>query len=658
MEEYFVKLSKDGFGLYTFESPNKVIDHVKNNEDHEWFYSTFYYNKNQIDLIESNKRATGKYVVAGIHDLVTKELWFDFDGENDLQQAKADSLTICQRLIDKGFNQNSLQIWFSGGRGFHVIVKTNGLFTPKQVRSICNELANGLTTFDSTMYDAPQLLRAPFSRHGETHLYKIPLTLEDLNSLTIEEIKVSAKSISDYNFSEVLDYFQSSNVPEGLIKEIPEETSNKDITVLSDELDLTNKPKFLSNCRYALQQGFFKEGERNTALLCLASTYKSLGFDLDITYRMLKGVAEIQSKRNNQDRYDDTEIYNNICLQVYGPTWKGGTYTCREPGNWLHGYCKKLGSKRCDHKNEEDKKPKTIIEITSSFKHYVQNIDKNTIKTGIPSIDKNVFISTGANVGVIGAAGSGKTAIALNILENTSKENVLSVFASLDMAKNRMYEKAMYKVTGMTREKLYEAFQNGKEQELVKKLDESFRNVMFFSKSSPTVQDIREYILDVQDLRGEKVKLVMLDYFERVTSDISDDTQASKRVAGELQDLVNDLDIALISLVQPNKNALYGGPDQPIYDYTKIKGSSYLYQSFRIIMSLWRPFYNPKDFSKDHFLQMAVLKNDLGELSEFGFNWNGKRGLITELDDHQYYELQNLLKEKENRSNEKEKEWM
>ena len=45
-------------------------------------------------------------------------------------------------------------------------------------------------------------------------------------------------------------------------------------------------------------------------------------------------------------------------------------------------------------------------------------------------------------------------------------------------------------------------------------------------------------------------------------------------------------------------------------------------------------------------MQMAILKNDLGELDMFDFGWNGKRGEIYELEDIQRQDLRDLLKMK------------
>ncbi|MDX1373682.1 MAG: hypothetical protein R3321_14510, partial [Nitrososphaeraceae archaeon] len=124
----------------------------------------------------------------------------------------------------------------------------------------------------------------------------------------------------------------------------------------------------------------------------------------------------------------------------------------------------------------------------------------------------------------------------------------------------------------------------------------------------------------------------------------SEDTAASKKIAGEIQDMVNDMELAAITLCQPNKMSLGSGPDTEIKSYTAIKGSSFLYQSFRGIISLSRPFYTPATKELDKWCVMNILKNDLGELDRFEFGWNGKKGEIYELEDHEKDELRELMK--------------
>ncbi len=238
------------------------------------------------------------------------------------------------------------------------------------------------------------------------------------------------------------------------------------------------------------------------------------------------------------------------------------------------------------------------------------------------------------------------TALALEILKNTSKAGVISVFASLDMHRNRLFEKLLYKTTGLSRGDLYAKIQAGEIEEITKKIKEDYANVWFYDRSCPTVGNIREYIEEVEAETGKKVKLVMLDYFERVNSDKSEDTAASKDIAGQLQDLVNDFNVAMVTLVQPNKFSLSSGPDKPIKSYTAIKGSSFLYQSFRSIISIWRPFFTPDTAADDKYLQMAILKNDLGQQAMFNFAWNGKLGEIRDITEEEQAEMDYLLQQK------------
>lgn len=595
--------------------------------------------------------------ISGITDVITDKLVFDFDAE-DQELARKDAVELCTRLTRFGIPKQDLQICFSGGKGFSVEVDIDKTIDPTEFRNINLAIAEGLSTNDPKIYNASRIFRIPETKHEKTGLFKIPLSLDQLKELTYQKIAALAKDRSNVDKIESELRWARVQLPEDIYKlrNYIAKVPTQPIEML-EEFTLENKPKFLSNCRWALQNGFFKSGNRNFALLCLAATYKNQGYNLEMVYRMLKGVAETQAQRNDCERYPDNEIYNNIVLQVFSDTWKGGQFTCREPGNELYSYCNGLGDKKCNHVDLEYK-PRTLKDVTGQFEEYVKNIDKNTIKTGIQSLDKKLFISTGMNLGLVGAPSSGKTSVALSTLNHASKAGIKCVFASLDMHSNRLYEKVMYKLSGMDRETLYKVFQSNpeKKQEIVDKLEKEFGNVFFYDRSMPTVADIREYILDCQEQCGEKIKLVMLDYFERVTSDISEDTAASKKIAGELQDLVNDLNIALITLVQPNKMSLGGDASSPIYSYTAIKGSSFLYQSFRSIVSIWRPFFNPKDFSKDKFLQMAILKNDLGELDELSFKWDGKRGDIHEMEDYDYQTLEEWLEEKE-RENAEDDSW-
>jgi hypothetical protein len=599
----------------------------------DWYKSLYKYTEEQKKQIEE----TG--TVSGIRDTLTNVLFFDFDSKDSITKAQADALEVAQRLITRGIDEDSIGCYFTGSKGFSLEVEIGENITPDKFKAIVFDVAGDLDSFDRVVNDPNRIVRIPNTKHQKSGLFKIPLTPEELTNLTEMDIRLLAK-----NPRKVSRVLTVSTLPQTLkdakvVMEKTIETISQELTFDIHSIDMKARPKGIDEARNLLLNGFFRSGERNHAMLCLASTLHNLGYPMEVTSGMLYGAAEIQSARTGESLFPESETAL-IVKQVYGPNWKGGQFTTRDPLNWLAQYVKKMGLKI----EKENEGPATLDGISTGFKHYIDNIEKNTIKTGIIELDKAMPITIGSNIGVVAAAGAGKTALALKILRYNSEQGIATVFASLDMHRNRLFEKVIYNVTGMSREDVYAKFKAGKGKELTDLVKKHYGNVWFYDRSSATVEDIRNYVLEVEAKSGQKVKMVMFDYFERISSDVSDDTASSKKVAGQIQDLVNDLDVAAITLVQPNKFSLGGGPDTEIKSYTAIKGSSFLYQSFRGIISLSRPFYTPETKDIDKYMTINILKNDLGSQERFEMGWVGKTGEIYTLEDHERAELKELMK--------------
>lgn len=638
MAKKYIRVS-EGLNNYRLVEASRVKSSIKLDSGKDFYTSLFMYDDSH------NQQWKSTHSVAGIKDVVTDKLFFDFDNEHDLESARKDAVTLIERLVADGIDPSAIQCAFSGSKGFSVEVQHKTLLTPQQFKNIVFSYASDLRTFDTVVNDPNRLIRVTGTTHPKTGLVKFPLLAEELDSLSVEAIKDLAKSLknatSDYSS------WKAISLPDAVIKQAYKETKLPTRTVELDldlqssiaGLDWVRKPRWLSNCKFAIMEGHVPEGQRNNALMALAATIKNQGLSEEHALGMLKITTEKIAAITGEDIFPESELQRNVVGYVYGPSWKGGSYTCREEG-WLKQYCESLGHHKCQHEQKLlVESPKTILDVTPKFKDFVKNIEANTIKTGIPTLDDHLFITSGMPMAIVGSPGSGKTSLALEILNNTSKAGVGSVFASLDMTATRIYEKLAYRLTGMSRDELYNMFKTDKEEEYLELLREEFGNCFFYDKSSPTVRDLREYILACEQESGKKIKLVMVDYFERIFSDQSDDTAASKRVASELQDLVNDLGVCLITLLQPNK--MSGDLSEPIVSYTSIKGSSFIAQSMRMILSVYREGFDPRNPANDRFLTVNVLKNDLGETASFDFEWYGRRGFIREMD----YEQKELLEQ-------------
>lgn len=612
-------------GILIPEDAN-IQEHIDSPEK-DYYLSVFKYNEKHYDIWKE------KGTVSGITDVVTDKIYFDFDDVTDNRKAQQDAVKLVNKLV-KSMPEDALEIYFSGGKGFGVEFKTTEKLTPEQVKNITFSLAKNLETFDTVIYNASRILRIPGTMHPKTRLYKIPLTKDQLEKMSIDDIKKLAAVIPG-----AIIRSKAIPLPDDMV-ELKETKTNPfegaTLETKITDLDTIDCPKWLDKAKFALQEGYFEEGKRHEAFMILGSTYKNQGFDKGMVLNMLKAVADKQGVRNNMRPVSERELTMTVINSIFSPNWNNGQYPLDHP--LLQETRAKYGIPWYQDK------PQIILDINPRFVEYVNNSDKNRIKTNLPGkIDDTLYLSTGSNVGILGAPGSGKTALALQILKNTSANGVKSVFASLDMTANRAYEKILYSVSGgMGREELYRKFKTGQAADLIKKVEEQFKNVYFFDKSSPSVKDIRDYVVRCQNQTGEKVKLVLIDYFERISSDVSDDTASSKKVAGELQDMVNDLDICLVTLVQPNK--MSGDMSKPILSYTNIKGSSFLAQSFRQIIAIYREGFTPLTSNDDRYLTINILKNDLGESGSFDYKWTGKTGTIDQLSYTAEQELKELRK--------------
>lgn len=612
--------------------------------DRDFYKSIFLYTEDHLRLFQK----TGS--VAGINDVVTHSLVWDFDDKNDIEHARSDARELCARLIERGIPEHGIQIAFSGMKGFSVEVLTDKTFTPSEFKNINMGMAEGLGTNDTKILDAARIFRITGTKHNKSGLYKFPLTLNQLSELPIEEIRNLAKDIDN---AEDITINQVVLPPSVYAMKGSKEAAPAKAEVLvgnASELDFKFKPKGFSNCKFAILNGFFPAGSRNNSLMALGATCRAQGYPKEITYNMLKGAARLQGQRTDSEPFKKEEIWNNIVEVVYSHSWKGAQYSCKTQP-WLAEICNSLGANRCKHESEHP-----IVEIgdmSEQFESYTNNIEKNTIKTGLAELDESIQLTIGMPVALLGAPSSGKTSLSLNILNNTSKAGINSVFFSMDMYGPLVYMKQIQKMVGLSPAEIHHIFKHDKRRanEIKEMLKEEYKNVRFSTKAGHTVQDMRDIVNDYQDKTGEKVRMVLVDYLECISGPYSDATANSNKIAGELRDFATEMGVCGITLVQPPKSA--GDASYALTSMRQIKGSSMLEQSFRAILGIYREGFGPHFVDDDKFMTINCLKNTMGPLFSLDYYWHGKKGEISPIDDQGLIDLKELRKRKEQMSSSK-----
>ncbi|MFC1782747.1 hypothetical protein ACFL02_04075 [Planctomycetota bacterium] len=123
-------------------------------------------------------------------------LFFDIDAP-DLEKAHIASVGTCQLLEQRlGIDTESLDISFSGSKGFHIVISPEvfgGIYHKNWIK-ICRVPAekitkSGVKHIDMSVYSSARLWRCKNTKHRNTGLYKIPLSYKELCKLGAEQIR-------------------------------------------------------------------------------------------------------------------------------------------------------------------------------------------------------------------------------------------------------------------------------------------------------------------------------------------------------------------------------------------------------------------------------------------------------------------------------------
>lgn len=179
----------------------------------KYFNRNDYLSLDQVNDYRNHFGNKGVYLTAYLYDDIEEiqesnlygDFYMDFDSDEDIQLAQNDAIMAIWYLKQKfkfGVPENMFRIYFSGSKGFHVIVPAAVFhIRPHKelnehfkliAKDVSEQTMNG--TLDMKVYDRRRLFRMVNSMHQKTGLYKVPLTFDELCNLTADQIREKATS--------------------------------------------------------------------------------------------------------------------------------------------------------------------------------------------------------------------------------------------------------------------------------------------------------------------------------------------------------------------------------------------------------------------------------------------------------------------------------
>jgi hypothetical protein len=558
------------------------------------YMTYFWYGDDFKDYVEKNKS------VKGFKGLLNADyLPFDIDNE-DLEKARLNAINITRCLqMRYGLYNADMDIYFTGAKGFHIQIPAAvfGGFDPSfDLAEIFKLLAFEISAgydIDGVIYEPMRLWRIPNTINSKTGLYKIGITLQELNSLTIDKIKELAHLprepiMLDANPNDMLiDLYKK--VKESLLEK-KEKPKIKSVAV---NMGCPVGEKF---CIYSMLNNGVVPGERNNAVLRLAVYFNSK-FPPNTVYDIIKNWNEEKGVG-----LDEREIKTTVDSSL-----TGYDFGCED------GLLKKNCSPQCQfifRKKKGDVVIKTIVDLEKEYCDYIKEIDKIKINLAdwLPKFSKvSRGLTPGEVVVTIAGSGVGKSALLQNLIWNIKSP---SVFFSYEMPEVLTYERFYQIANECSGEDVEIRYKTGGQDSI--KLKSGLRGMYSIFNPDITVDEIPGIVQRLELERGEKMHIVAIDYLGLVKGGVGSRYERVSYIAEKLKDIAKKTNSVVFCLAQVSRQE--GAKGDEVLSITSAKDSGSIENTGDLVLGLYRPDKNAKeeDYKNTTLLKIKILKNRKG----------------------------------------------
>lgn len=550
-------------------------------EDKKEIYATWHRFPNAFKEWVKQTGSVSRYSGPSMADFLP----FDFDGEDLEAVLKSVRKFLGELEAVYEVDLSVIRVNFSGKKGFHVLLPAALFGGWKASEGLADHLKRVALKIgepfqcDPSIYDKCRLFRVPNTVHGDTGLFKVPLSYQEITVLSVKEILEHAKEPRKVDYPDWNDCSVSESLREVFLSCAREEKK----TLFQEEKELY--PEKL------------KDGDgRDNAAFNLANKMRMAGISPPETLTILLGWNAQQTD----------PLPEKVLKQKIESAWR---------------YQEEI----------EEGELKTVSELADDYQQFVKMLKTRRVGTGFPAIDKRIrTIAPGEVCTVIARSAVGKSLFAQNVLRNLTQTALTSLFVSLEMPGTLVFERyAMLeeKVSGETIEQMYDASSKTYE-ETTKKLAHRYSDQHLVYTGGATTEKLYE-LADAASERLERLDVVVVDYLGMI-QESGKLYEAVSRVARELKTFAKKKNIALFVLCQVGRAA--GESGDMALTKSSARESGAVEEAADVMLGLYRPaLCKTSDTGEDldKIIAVQILKNRKGMEGEtFDFKFNKQFGEI------------------------------
>lgn len=247
---------------------------------------------------------------------------------------------------------------------------------------------------------------------------------------------------------------------------------------------------------------------------------------------------------------------------------------------------------------------------------------KNNIKfTRFSNLEKKLNLKENDFVILAGATGVGKSGIAINLMDDLSR-NYPCVYFNFEMVEEELYQR-LISINSKLNQKMLEQYETlpQKNMNVVNSAidDISKRHIDIINHSS-TLDKLRSFIMSY---KSDKHFIVFVDHVGLIGVRAKNSYEKMTEVAKELRKMSLDNNCTIIGLCQLNREATKNAK-QP--NLSMLRDSGELEQSASKVIFVWK---NEKDCAEDYYL--VIEKNRSGPKSIIPIGYNKENQIAYEL---------------------------
>lgn len=533
--------------------------------------------------------------VAGFDGEHTAEAFvIDVDRENDLAGALVDARNLVARLVAYyDVPVSAVHPSFSGAKGFHIAIPIECITPDKSprknfsvaFRGLAHDIADGMESVDLKIYEPRRILRMQNTINEKTGLYKIPLTVEELNSLDIEEIKQLATG------PRVIEYLPSSEL--GVVSSLNEIFEDR----IKDRAE--QEPRAAQSSFVSLLSGA-NSGGRNDALTKLTGLYISKGFDEEFTLAFMRTWNTANVPPLDADELERT----------------------------VRGEFSRYSEKR--------KAPEiyNLKQMGERYAQYIESMKETRVKLGFPSVDAKIRgVAPGEALCILGKTSVGKSAFAQFAAKTYAQDSGAPVlFLSLEMPLESVFERDYQMEMDVTGFDVERAFQDATPEDIARRIDTIYTatpNLYTCETSTMTLDSIKEHVRFAEDaIYHTRTGLLLVDYLGLVVGKGKDVYEQISGIARGMKNLAKELHIPVMYLVQVNRKF-------SIYDELELgaaRDSGAIDEAADYIIGVWSAPKEQQTDTRRTRLQVGIVKNRKGGKGTYEA-WMDRRSLRFEISD-------------------------